>query len=340
MSEFDSSQHPPTVSVVLPVYNGAADVQRAVQTILEQSWSDFELIIINDGSKDASAEVLEGLRDARIRLYHQDNRGLAATLNRGIGLARGRYIARQDHDDLSLPDRLARQVAYLEAHPDCVLLGTAAEIRVGDVPDGRAHQHPTDHGALVFELLFNNPFVHSSVMMRKDAVQRAGGYSEDPKRQPPEDYELWSRLARQGRVANLAEQLLIYREVPGSMSRVGPNPFQDRLVTISAENLAAIVGDRAPFEELLAVAALTHSAVHRLSGPLPIERMCEWVRLAGERIAEGRPDADIEQRVRTRVSALRHQYALQKHGLRWARPLARAVRGAARRLGLWPGAGR
>src|ERR1700719_3127 len=123
---------PPLVSVVLSVHNGAADLPKAVDTILAQTFSDFELIAINNGSTDGTAAVLDGLRDPRVRVIHQDNIGLAATLNRGIALACGRYIARQDHDDLAMPTRLEKQVAFMEANPDCALVGTRAEIWGGN----------------------------------------------------------------------------------------------------------------------------------------------------------------------------------------------------------------
>lgn len=326
----------PLISVVLPVYNGAADVQKAVDSVLAQTFGDYELIIINDGSKDNSAEVLESLRDPRIRLYHQQNMGLAGTLNRGIGLAQGRYIARQDQDDLSHPERFARQVEFLERHPDHGLVGTAAQIWVGDTPTDRAHDHPTDHAALSFELMFNNPFVHSSILMRKSTVEAVGGYTTDPARQPPEDYELWSRMARQARVANLPERLLVYREVPASMSRTGPNPFLERLVLICAENIAAVLGQREPSRDVLDVAALTHSAHHRLSPRPDIERMCQAVRIAGQKLAAQSPQSDVMQRAEARIQSLRHQYLIQKHNVNWARPIARAVRNFGRRLGILP----
>ena len=327
---------PPLVSVLLPVYNGAADVEQAIESILKQTFADYELIIINDGSKDDSAQVLERLPDPRIRLFHQDNAGLAATLNRGISLARGRYIARQDQDDLSHPERLERQAAFMEANPDYGLLGTWAQIWIGNQPTDRAHDHPADHAALSFELLFNNPFVHSSVMLRKTAVEAVGGYTTDPARQPPEDYELWSRMARYARAANLPERLLVYREVPSSMSRTGPNPFQERLVLLCAENIAAVLGQPAPSRDVLDVAALTHSAHHRLSPQPNIERMCAVVLAAGDRIAASASGSDVLRRVDARIQSLRHQYLIQKHKADWARPIARAIRKVARQIGIWP----
>src|SRR5450432_2365267 len=122
----------PRVSVILSVRNGDADLPKAIDTILTQTFTDFELIAINNGSSDGTAAILDRLHDPRLHVVHQDDMGLAAALNRGIALARGQYIARQDHDDWAMPTRLEKQVAFLEANPDCALVGTRAEIWVGD----------------------------------------------------------------------------------------------------------------------------------------------------------------------------------------------------------------
>lgn len=235
----NSRDNAPTVSVVLSVRNGGSDLPQAIETILNQSFTDLELIVINNGSTDGTGEFLDQISDPRVRVYHQEDKGLAAALNRGISLARGRYVARQDHDDWALPTRIAQQVAFLDAKPDHALVGTRAEIWIGNRPTGRFHDHPTEDADLRFALLFSNYFVHSSVMMRKSALDEVGSYTTDRSRQPPEDYELWSRIARRFRVANLPERLTIYREVPTSMSREGSNPFQEKLILISAENIAA-----------------------------------------------------------------------------------------------------
>src|SRR6476646_2250069 len=134
----------PTVSVVLSVRNGGPDLPKALGTILDQSFSDLELIAINNGSTDGTREFLDQVPDPRVRVYHQEDKGLAAALNRGISLARGRYIARQDHDDWALPTRIAQQVTFLDVHPDHALVGTCAEIWIGDQPTGRFHDHPAD----------------------------------------------------------------------------------------------------------------------------------------------------------------------------------------------------
>src|SRR6267378_876440 len=203
----------PSISVVLPVYNCPHYVGEAIDSVLAQTFSEYELILIDDGSTDDTPSVLTRYKDSRIRLVTQDNRGLAATLNRGIELATGRYIARQDQDDASLPERLEKQIAFLDAHPNCALVGTWAQIWKERAPTARAHRHAGDDATLKFELLLNNPFVHSSVMMRKAALDRVGVYSTDKTRQPPEDFELWSRIAREYAVANIPEMLHVYREV-------------------------------------------------------------------------------------------------------------------------------
>src|SRR6187399_1168522 len=132
----------PTVSVLLPVYNGAAYLRESLESILGQTYPDFELISIGD---------------PRIRFYRQRNRGLAATLNRAIELASGELLARQDQDDVSLPHRLEKQVGYLRSHTRCALVGTWAEILAVTEKTGRVHRHAEENHALQFDLLFDNP---------------------------------------------------------------------------------------------------------------------------------------------------------------------------------------
>jgi glycosyltransferase involved in cell wall biosynthesis len=305
----------PLVSVVLSVRNGAADLPKAIDTILTQTFVDFELIAIDNGSTDGTAAVLDAISDPRVSVVHQDDRGLPAALNRGISLARGRYVARQDHDDRARPTRLEKQVTFMEQHADCAMVGTRAEIWVGDTPTGRVHDHPTDDAALRFELLFDNPFVHSSMMIRRSALDAVGGYATDPARQPPEDYELWSRLARRHRIANLPERLTIYREVPKSMSRSGANPFRERLIRIAAENLAA-AGQVQIDHRHRDIAALFHGARATVSNNPDIDGMCRVIADAGARIHTEAPASDIPARVAMRVDLLRRLFADRRLGLR------------------------
>jgi glycosyltransferase involved in cell wall biosynthesis len=233
----------PRVSVILPVFNGARFLGQSIDSILAQDFSDFELIIINDGSNDDSGAIIKGYQYDRIRYLVQDNQGLPATLNRGLEMAKGDILIRQDQDDISLPDRIVRQVQVLDEDPTLGVVGCWAEIiDENSVPDGRTHRHPTELAALRTEVLFNTPFVHSSVAIRKSTLQALGGYSTDPERQPPEDFELWSRLLRISNATNIPGVLVRYREVSSSMSRVMKREFVERMVHVSAENLAYWVG--------------------------------------------------------------------------------------------------
>jgi len=324
----------PDVSVVLSVRNGGADLPKAVATILTQSFANLELIAIDNGSTDETAGFLDRIEDPRVRVYHQQDMGLAAALNRGISLARGRYIARQDHDDWALPTRIEKQVRFLDADPDTALIGTSAEIWIGDRATGRFHDHPTDDAALRFELLFNNPFVHSSVMIRKAALDQVGGYATDPARQPPEDYELWSRIARRFRLANLPERLTIYREVPSSMSREGVHPFKRKLVLLSAENLAAAVGLSQPQQVHIDIAALVHDMPELLSRRSNLPEMRAVLAEAGRRIGGETASADIDARVARWTRQLQHRFQVQRPVIKGMWTTAQRIKGGLRRLGL------
>lgn len=324
----------PGVSVVLPVYNCPHYVGAAIESILAQTYTDFELIVVDDGSTDDTPAVLRSYSDPRLRVVTQANGGAAAAANHGIELARGRYIARQDQDDMSFPTRLARQVEFLDASPACALVGTWASIWVENQPTARVHAHPGDNARLQFELLFDNPIVQSSVMLRKSALDRVGVYSTDRARQPPEDFELWSRIARQYEVANLPEVLHIYREVEGSVSRRGPSPFMDRMVTLSAENLAWASSSPVSDPSVVNLAALAHRASRRLQGIPDFVAMREILRRAAARISadDGRRFARaIDRRIalsRYRLLELRHGHGWGRHVFRAARSVARLVRGA------------
>jgi hypothetical protein len=322
----------PAVSVVLPVYNCPHYVGAAIESTLAQTSADFELIVIDDGSRDETPAVLRRYTDPRIRLVTQENRGLAATLNRGIELARGRYIARQDQDDISLPERLAKQVAYLDAHAKCALIGTWAEIWHEGARTERAHRHPSDNSTLKFELLFNKPFVHSSVMIRKSALERVGAYSTDRNRQPPEDYELWSRIAREYEVANVPELLHRYREVEGSMSRDGPSPFLNHLVTICAENIASAAGADPSDPHVTNIAALSHSAEHRVQGKPDFAAMRRILRLAAQGVAGSADRERFASEADRRIDVLRYRVLQRSYPLGWRRRLIDLAARAARKI--------
>ncbi|HEX8616787.1 MAG TPA: glycosyltransferase family 2 protein, partial [Thermoanaerobaculia bacterium] len=163
----------PAVSIVMSLYNEAPFVEEAVASILSQTFSDFELLVIDDGSTDGGADVVARIADPRIRLIRQQNQGLAGALNTGIRAARAEWIARHDADDLSEPGRLAAQFEAVTRRPDLVLLGTNAVMMDEEGEPLTTTAHPTDDPtirAILFDRHLGNPFIHGSMMMRRAAL--------------------------------------------------------------------------------------------------------------------------------------------------------------------------
>jgi glycosyltransferase involved in cell wall biosynthesis len=298
------------ISVILPVYNGQAYLHDAVQSILDQTSDEWEMIIIDDGSSDASTAYLQNLSDPRVRWIRQENRGLPAALNRAISMASGDYLARQDQDDISFPPRLQKQAAFLDAHPDVGMVGAHAVIWEVNKETDRLHEHPTNDATIKFSLLFNNPFVHSSVMIRRSVIEEVGSYSEDKSRQPPEDYELWSRVARKFKLANIPEVLIAYREVPGSMSRTGLNPFLTRLIRITAENIAWASGRPVDLPEVVAISRFTHGVYEDIPRGISFAKMKVILNNAAMNIAHesGVAPSELGALLQTRQNIVRYQY--------------------------------
>jgi len=210
---------PPAVSVLIPVYNGGAFFRAAIDSVLAQTFRDFECVILDDGSTDESGKIADELarRDPRVRVIHRDNRGLVATLNELVDLARGELVARMDADDLCLPTRLARQVEFLRRHPAVVCVGSGhwlideADRTIVDI------KPPTDDATIQQRALRGHTTIcHPAAMMRTEALRRAGGYRAEF--YPTEDLDLWLRLGELGALANLAEPLICYRMHSGSIS--------------------------------------------------------------------------------------------------------------------------
>jgi glycosyltransferase involved in cell wall biosynthesis len=249
----------PKISVILPVYNAQSYLRESIESILNQSFQDFELIMINDGSIDGSLSIMESYADQRIRIINQSNAGLPISLNRAIATAKGKYLARQDADDISLPERLSKQVAYLDDHPQCALLGSWAQILVANALTNRSLAHPHLNSDIQLKLLFFNCFVHSSVMIRKSALEISGLYPEEKEKFPPEDYDLWLRIAKHWEVANLPEVLLYYRELPNSISRSKLDIMQERARLMSLLALKEIIPESATNEDIASlVLAMTN----------------------------------------------------------------------------------
>jgi glycosyltransferase involved in cell wall biosynthesis len=171
----------PRVTLILPVYNGEAYLRPAIDSLLRQTFRDFELLIIDDGSTDGSAAIVASYADERIRFQRNArNFGLIATLNKGFELARGEFIARMDCDDISLPHRLERQLDYLACHPDVALVGSWFEKLQGR--RSRVVKTPVDHAAIRFFLIFDNTFLHSSIMIRRSLLEQFNLRFDQPSR--------------------------------------------------------------------------------------------------------------------------------------------------------------
>jgi glycosyltransferase involved in cell wall biosynthesis len=208
----------PTVSVVMSVLNGERFLAEALESILEQTFRDFEFIIVNDGSTDCTAAMLEGYRkvDSRVCVYHQENRGLVESLNLGCGLARGEYIARMDADDISVRDRLLWQVDFMNKNPNVGVLGGAVEFINAVGESSTICFTPTEDRKIQSALLHDCVIVHPTVLMRKRAFASSGGYRKVVV--DAEDYDLWLRIADRFQLANLGKVVLKYRHHPHQVS--------------------------------------------------------------------------------------------------------------------------
>lgn len=199
----------PLITVLMPVHNGAAYLAEAMESILRQSLADFEFLVVDDASTDHSAALVRNVKDPRVRLIPSTERlKLSGALNLGLDQARGRYVARMDADDISLPRRLESQARFLEQNPAIGLCGTW--IRYFGGSTRTILERPVPHDEIHAFMLLDTPFAHPTVMLRRDAIEQHhlrfnGDFF------PTEDFELWTRAIRQFPVANLPEVLLHYR---------------------------------------------------------------------------------------------------------------------------------
>lgn len=206
----------PMVTVLMPVYNGEAYLREAIESILNQTFSNFELLIINDGSSDSSEEIILSYADSRIvYIKNELNLKLIVTLNKGLDIAKGKYIARMDADDISLPSRLEKQVLFLETNPMIGLLGSAFEI----IGKENKNSYPVADDDIRLTMLFLNSFLHSSVLFRRELCTTNSLYF-DKKYIHAEDYKLWTELMFKTKVSNLDEVLVKYRVHDNQISQM------------------------------------------------------------------------------------------------------------------------
>jgi glycosyltransferase involved in cell wall biosynthesis len=223
----------PSISIVMPVYNAAPYLAEAVASILSQSHSDLELILIDDGSSDGSADIIAGFSDPRIRLLtNENNMGVIHSLNRGMTAARGKYIARMDADDIALPDRLHLQKEYLDTHPDTDLVAGLVKLidaegnETGDWEDDRLH---VSDASIRSFMPVNNCIAHPTIMGRAE-VLRTFGYRLAQK--GAEDYDLWLRMLAAGRhISKIDKVVLMHRLIPQSVTRQRQSNIHFNLAT-------------------------------------------------------------------------------------------------------------
>ena len=241
----------PTVSVVMATYNGAALVAETIRTVLAQSFTDFELIAVDDCSSDETCDVVRSFNDPRVKLLHTPfNSGPVRARNQAVATARGRYIAAMDQDDLCMPDRFARQVAYLDANPGVAVLGTAVKRLTGEGLISDRFGGTTTPDLLHWMLHILNPLVWSTVMLRTEATRGFAEFSR-VERQFAEDFDLYHRLARIGQIARLDDVLLHYRWHAQGASSTKESSMMRSASAVLAEAYAPWFGDKAAAAAML-----------------------------------------------------------------------------------------
>ncbi|HUY31711.1 MAG TPA: glycosyltransferase [Pirellulales bacterium] len=309
------------LSVLMPVYNAERYVAEAVESILAQTFGDFELLIIDDGSTDRSAEILVryASREPRIRLTRRPNTGHLAALNEMLARARGEFVARMDADDVALPDRFERQLAYLRTHPECLAVGCALA-NIDEDGDLLCEERlPLDHDEIDRQLLRGQGGLsHPAAMIRRAALVELSGY------RPPfygaEDKDLWLRLAERGRLANLPEVLMKYR--------VHAENFGFRNYERSLAALQAALSEAYQRRGLACPADLMANVPKPTSG-LERRRACAWSAVHSGQFATARKHAlaILRQQPRAKASWVLLAYACLGPKADALRRLYRQLRG-------------
>src|SRR3989344_285670 len=200
----------PLVSVIMPVYNSESFVKKSVSSVLNKTYRKFELIIVNDASTDKSLAIVKSFQDPRVKIINNVKQvGVAAALNRGLHFAKGRLIARMDADDIALRNRFSVKVKFLRKYPDVVLIGTWVTIINEQGRKIKIKKLPEDSQKIKSHILRYNPFIHSTIMLRKSVLDSVGSYSE--RYNGAEDYDLFLKVVSTYKTANINKPLLQYR---------------------------------------------------------------------------------------------------------------------------------
>ncbi|MDQ3392691.1 MAG: glycosyltransferase [Bacteroidota bacterium] len=228
------------VTVLMPVYNAGVYLRDSIESILNQSFEDFEFLIINDGSSDESEAVIKSYNDPRIRtLNNEKNLGLIATLNKGLSLAKGQFIVRQDADDISMPHRLELQVDIMNKNPDLLLLSSNAIIINNNSEFIGESNLPEEEIALRFRMMFKCGIFHTSTIFRKKSLEDYN-LKYDPLYPHTEDYKLWSELSRHGKLYVMRDKLVKYRAHQESISSLNKSKQEEIAAKVVRENIKEI----------------------------------------------------------------------------------------------------
>jgi hypothetical protein len=226
----------------MAAYNGAALIGETIESLFAQSFADWELVVADDCSRDDTVAVIQGFADPRIRLVRAEtNGGPVVARNLAFAQTRGRYVAALDQDDICLPERFAKQVAFLETHPDTVLVSTAARLLCESKEISGHWLRPLTPGLIDWLMLVRNPIVWSTAMFRADAARRLDPF-ERPEMRYVEDFDLYHRLRAFGQIAQIDEELLLYRVHAGGASQMFSATMHAHAVKLIAERHAALLG--------------------------------------------------------------------------------------------------
>lgn len=292
----------PAVTVVIPAYNGQAWLPETLGSLRAQTLPDFEVLVVDDCSADGTRDLVRAWPDPRVRLIEQiENGGPVRARNRGVGQARGRHIAGLDQDDLCRPERLARQVAYLDRHPGCALLGTDVALLCEGRVSPSGYPPVTTPGLLRWLIGIENPLAWSSVMVRGDVARALQPFTR-PDRLYAEDFDLYGRVLAHGEVARLDEPLIWYRQHGGGASRRFLATMQESAAAVLAERHAGTLGEVAP----RAAALLVRHLMGR--GPVPdratlAELGLLLTRLQATFLAAHDPDDETRRLIRWETAA-------------------------------------
>lgn len=298
------------LDVLLPVKDGMPYLEEAIKSVLGQTFSDFTLLVIDDGSSDQTAEVVTAFAesDSRVNLVSCDGSGLIDALNQGLNLSTSPFIARMDADDVSMPARFERQISYLRTHSDVDVVGCWTELidQKGQLL-GTITEYPGSPTELLHDLFSNkNPLAHPTVMMRGDKVKTLGGYRKAL--EAAEDFDLWLRVAETGKLANLAEPLLRYRLHPGQVSarRRLAQSFASELAFICSEERRANKTD--PVMQMNMAASWQERIFH--SETPAVTSLCDRFSIMSEVIETGRYQKDLLRSTLAHIAEIRPSMAI------------------------------